>query len=353
MIYLSDYSYFISERHHMLSGDNSLSELASDLTEFVRWQMRHSIKKKKEYDPKKYIYYYRWDYPEITGWFSENGKTFHYPVFLIENGSTVSVKISLGRIVKGRRKEREDSELIRLKGNERASHASKKLKGAGKNHVIYLNTYYLSNRKNKDVREFVMSDDFGKELAGTVGHEFTHAYDSYKIPESVRKRIDVMKKTYKKYRADNGIGKEWVTFANIGNWSGHRFEPDMEFLSKGNNLRTFLYMTLYYMTDTEMRAYIQTFYNQIMNSGGKDLYDSDIYKRYKTVYAVFGQDFGDDVVSRNLDGETIADLSAAYGIKAAEPSLIYKKLRSDICMKLDKYFKKLRKIFYDINILYK
>lgn len=82
MIYLQTYEMFVAESHHMLSGENSLSGLAHDLSEFVQWQMPHSIKKKKEYDNKKYIYY-RWNYDEIINWFAEQDKKFHYPVFLI------------------------------------------------------------------------------------------------------------------------------------------------------------------------------------------------------------------------------------------------------------------------------
>lgn len=50
-------------------------------------------------------------------------------------------------MVKGRRKEHETDELIRTKGNERASHATKKIGKESKNHVIYLNAYYLAKEK--------------------------------------------------------------------------------------------------------------------------------------------------------------------------------------------------------------
>lgn len=351
MIYIKDFDCFINEAHHMLSGDNSLSELAHDLSEFVQWQMSHSINKKKEYDAKKYIYYYRWDYNEIIEWFVKNEKKFHFPVFLIENQSTISVKISLARMVKGRKKEHETMDLIHLKGNERASHATKKLKDSetGKNHVIYLNTYYLAKEKNIDVRKFIMSDDFEKELTGTVRHEFMHAFDSYKISGVKRDNIDLMKKLYKKYRSTNNIGKEWVTFKNIGSWSENKFNADFDMLSEENNLRTFLYMLLYYMTDTEMNAYIQTFYNQVINSDGKDRYDSDIYKRYKVIQTVLEHDFDSKIIKNTINKKFIKDISSVIKIKSDDPVKVYETYKNIVLKKLDKYFVKLHKIFFDIK----
>lgn len=44
-----------------------------------------------------------------------------------------------------------------------------------------------------DVRKFIMSDDFEKELTGTVRHEFMHAFDTYTISTKKREGIDKMK----------------------------------------------------------------------------------------------------------------------------------------------------------------
>lgn len=349
MIYIQTYETFITESHHMLSGENSLSDLAHDLSEFVQWQMSHSIKKKKEYDDKKYIYYYRWDYDEIINWFVEQDKKFHYPIFLIEHGSTISVKISLARMVKGRRKEHETGELIRTKGNERASHATKKTGKESKNHVIYLNAYYLAKEKNMDVRKFIMSDDFEKELTGTVRHEFMHAFDTYTISAKKREGIDKMKKLYKAYRAKYKIGKEWVTFKEIGTWSGKKFTPDIDMLSKDNNLKTFMYMLLYYLTDTEMNAYLQTFYNQVINSDEKDIYSSDIFKRYKIIKTVLETDFDKNVIEKTWDEKTRKAFSEIIKIHA-EPIEYHEKFKKLVSRKLDKYFNKLNKIFFDIKI---
>lgn len=72
-------------------------------------------------------------------------------------------------------------------------------------------------------------------------------------------------------------------------------------LSKDNNLKTFMYMLLYYLTDTEMNAYLQTFYNQVINSEEKDIYSSDIFKRYKIIKTVLETDFDKSVIEKTRD----------------------------------------------------
>ena len=72
MIFVKSYDEFVFEHHHILSDENDLSVLTQDLADFIRWQVTHSTKKKKEYDPKKKILYYQWNYPEIVEWFEKN-----------------------------------------------------------------------------------------------------------------------------------------------------------------------------------------------------------------------------------------------------------------------------------------
>lgn len=70
-------------------------------------------------------------------------------------------------------------------------------------------------------------------------------------------------------------------------------------LSKDNNLKTFMYMLLYYLTDTELNAYLQTFCNQVINSEEKDIYSSDIFKRYKIIKTVLETDFDKSVIEKH------------------------------------------------------
>lgn len=339
----------INEYHHLLSGDNSLDDLSTDLIEFIRYQMTHSIKKKKEYDNKKFIYYYEWIYSEILDWFVENKKEFHYPAFLIDRGSTISLKISIGRMVKGNRNQHNSMDLIRTKGNEKASHIAKKTDDNTKNHVIYFNTYYLSRVKNTDVRKYIMSDDFEESLRGTVKHEFMHAFDSYVISSKETSQHSNMTKIYKKYRADNHIGKDWVLFKDTGEWSGNKYSVDKQMLSKNNNLRTFLYMLLYYMTGKEMRAYMQTFYNQIIISKKADCYNSDIFKRYKIIYAILSTDFEESIIVSTFDKKTKKDFNSVFPKLKGTEIDYWNGFKKMVLQKLDVYFKKLYTILYDLK----
>jgi len=346
------YEYIIEkcivEAHHLLNGDNSLGELAADLVEFLQFQFSHSINKNKEYDNKKFIYYYIWDYNEIVKWFADNKKAFHYPAFLIENNSTICLKISVGRMVKGRKKQHNDIELISLYGNERGSHSTKSIDGNSKNHTIYLNAYLLAKENGMGVREFIMSDKFEKELTGTVRHEFMHAFDSYMIVGQRRAKIDKMKAIYKNYRKNNNIKKNWMKFENCGVWNGSAFAVDEDFMNEGNNLRTFYYILLYYLTDTEMNAYLQTFYNQLVSENSSNPYDSDIYRRYKIIKSILECSFSKDAIQRNFDDMTKNEIGVSFGIKSNDLFVFYEKLRLHLLEIVDRFFVKLHKILFDI-----
>lgn len=339
--------------HHVLSGEESLELLSEDLAEFIRWQMTHSTKKKPVYDKEKFMNCYTWSFNEITEWFNKNNKPFRYPVFLVGRKETISVKISTSRDVKSRRKQHDTMNLISTYGNERASHSSNKNEDKTKNHIIYLNTYYLASKKNKSVIDFIKSDDFKNELNGTIGHELMHAFDNGVLKKELRENIKNMKQIYKKYRADFNIGKEYVTFDIYGKWNGKKFNPDKDVISNPNNLRTFYYMLLYYITTTEMNAYLQTFVNQMIVCGSKNGYDSDIFRRYRFIEQVLNTEFDESIINAVIDERFKKDFSSAIPklasvIRSNDISKIYHKTNDYFNSIITKYITKLNRILYDI-----
>ena len=374
---------FITEAHHLLGGDNSLDLLASDLTDFVRWEMNHTSRKELKYDSKKYTLYYKWGYDEIRKWFDEQGRVFHYPVFLIDEQSKIAVKVSVGRDVRSRRKIHDTAVLLATKGNERGSHLSEKIPKEGvpqetvdareptwaerhghrtdkqdrdpRLHTIYINTYYLSWTKGVDVRSFIRSEDFALELAGTVKHEFMHAFDTYFIKGFERMQINRMKKIYKKYKSDNSIGKDTVTMSVFGKWEGKSFNIDKRYILSENHLRDFFYMLPYYFAKTEMNAYLQTFSNQLSRSPSIDEHDCDIYRRYLAIKRILQCDVGNEATSRLVDGRFVKDftmmfpkLKKCFGSK--DP---YGGMTAWFLELLDKYLHKMHKILYDFRQLRK
>jgi len=338
--------------HHLLGNEQSLDELASDLIRFVRWQMTHSTKKRRLYDGKKYIYYYLWDFNEITGWFSEQGIDFHYPLFLVESGETVSVKLSVARMVKGRRKQHESVGLIKLFGNENASHSVRKNADKINGHTIYVNAAVLSKKEGMDIHGYLKSDKFADRFRGSVCHELMHAFDRIRMPKHTRSHIDAMKRAYKKYRSDFGIGKSIVTLKDFGVWKGKAFKTDSAFLSEPVNVRAFFYMLLYYVTDTEMNAYLQTFANQMLSLRTDDPYESDIYRRYHAIKEILETDFS-GIADRVFDERTVSDFTGLFPkLKGKDISTIYHKLSVMFLEKTEKYIHKMNTILYDIMELY-
>ena len=349
----SDFSKMY-ETHHRLDGEQSLEKISNDIAEFIRYQFKHpSGRKKKLYDAKKYIYYYRWDYDEIVDWFKKNEKIFHYPLFLIENKSTISIKISIGRIVKSRRKQKNEMEILNTKGKERASHLTSKNDDNTKNHIIYLNTYLLSKNKGMDVKQFIETNDFLNELNGTIWHEFMHAFDTYAINKNLRSKIDMMKKTYKKYRKDFKIGKEYVTFKKYCDWDGNKCIINKEVISNPDEIRTFYYMLLYYLTETEMHAYLQTFVNQMIIANSENGYDSDIYRRYAFIRKMIEHEFDYDFLEKVFNKRMREDFSKAIPeltnvMKNDDISIIYQKFQKKLLNIIVGYRHKMNKILYDI-----
>ena len=364
MNYVLTSEKFLLEMHHMLSGKNELGVLTKDIADFVRYQMFHSTKKKKEHDTKKHILYYRWDFPEIAKWFEEQKREFNYPVFLVEAGSTISIKVSVGRLVKGRRHEHKQDELLRTKGNERASHSTKitNKETKSRNHIIYLNTYFLSREYNMEVNQFIKSDAFEKELEGTVRHELMHAYDTYKIPEGKRAQIDLQKKIYKDYRAKHKIGKEYLRFDGYGEWNGNNFVVDENFVNNGEELKTFYFVMLYYLTDTEMHSYLQTFWNQMcITADKKNGYDSEIYKRYHIIKSVLKFDkISNETIARTLDNEFVKGMSQCgpklkttlAKLTKDNQRMVYENVSGLFLRIVEEYIKKLNKLLYDISEMY-
>lgn len=350
---IKSFSRYISEHHHLIGGENSLDDLAIDLVKFIRWKMKHTSARDKQYDPKKYTLFYRWDFQEITEWFASNGEMFHYPVFLTENGSTISVKVSVARLVKGRRKEHDSDRLTKTFGNERASHATKKLNKSGsRNHVIYINAYHLSREAGKEPREFIESPEFEHEMRGTVKHEFMHAYDTYRINGAERESIDLIKKTYKDYRKANSIGKEEVTLKPFGRLSGNNIEIDTEYTD--SHLRDFWYIMLYYVAKTEMNAYLQTFSNQMSAVEDLDPYGSDIYRRYVTIKRVLQHEPSETAVSEMADDRFRKDFVSMFpktrkAFAENDQSRAYRKLADIFIDLVDKYLHKMHTILYDIR----
>lgn len=339
--------------HHVLSGDKSLDTLGEDIADFVRWEMSHPKRKKPIYDGKKFMNCLVWSFNEITEWFKDNGKVFRYPLFLVERKETISVKISLSRDVKSRRKQHDTMKLLSTYGNERASHSSSKNEDETKNHIIYLNTYHLASKKGMGILEFIKSDDFKNELKGTIGHELMHAFDNGVLPKKEKDGIKTMKRIYKKYRADFGIGKEYVTFDIYGKWNGSRFIPSKDIISDPKNLRTFYYMLLYYVTRSEMDAYLQTFVNQMIVCGSSDGYDSDIYRRYHLIKNMLDTEFAENVTNSMIDERFKKDFSIAIPELASvmrnnDISKIYHKMNDYFNSMVSKYITKLNRILYDI-----
>ena len=348
-----EHIYEAMKIHHVLSGDKSLDALSEDLAEFIRWEMTHPKRRKMIYDKKKFINCYMWTFSEITEWFNKNKKPFRYPIFLVERKETISVKISLSRDVKSRRKQHNSMELLSTYGNERASHLKNKNEDKTGNHVIYLNTYYLASKKGVSVLDFIKSDDFKNELNGTIGHELMHAFDNGIMKKEAREGVKTMKRIYKDYRADFNIGKEYVTFDVYGKWNGKKFNPDKDVINNPQNLRTFYYMLLYYITTTEMNAYLQTFVNQMIVCGSKDGYDSDIYRRYHFIDLVLNTEFDESIISGMIDDRFRKDFSKAIPklssvMKNNDISLIYRKMNDYFSSFTTKYIKKLNRILYDI-----
>lgn len=351
MLFVKSYDEFVLEHHHILSGENDLSVLTQDLADFIRWQVTHSTKKKKEYDQKKKILYYQWNYPEIVEWFEKEKRKFNYPLFLVEKRSTISVKISVGRLVKGRRNQHDDLKTISLKGNERASHSSKFIdkKQGNKNHTIYLNTYFLSKENKQEVLDFIKSDRFLTELEGTVRHELMHAYDTYKMPKAQRDAVDKMKKVYKQYRADFEIGKSYLKFDGYGEWNGKQFTPNNDFINEGNNHKTFYYICLYYLAKTEMHSYLQTFCNQIQATDKSSPFLSDIYKRYQTIQKLLVMD--KDSEAKFVDDSFKKDFGSLYPkLKPTDDnSKFLSKLNLLFLEEVEKEIKKFHKLFFDLK----
>ena len=339
----------VGKIHHLLGNEHSLDELASDLIHFVRWQMTHSTKKKKIYDGKKYVYYYMWDFDEITEWFSEQGTDFHYPMFLVENRETLSVKLSVARMVKGRKKQHESGRLIKSFGNENASHSVRKNADKSNDHIIYVNAAVLSKKEGMDLHRYLKSGSFANKFRGSVCHELMHAFDRTKMPKQQRDGIRAMKKTYKRYRSDFRIGKSFVTFRDFGAWQGERFETDKKFLSDPKNVRAFFYMLLYYMTDSEMNAYLQTFANQLLTLHASDPYESDIYKRYRIIKEILKTDFG-GIADRVFDERAVSDFTGLFPkLKGKDISSIYRILTEYFSDKTERYIYKMNRVLYDIK----
>lgn len=337
----------VGKIHHLLGNEQSLDELAYDLIHFVRWQMTHSTKKKKIYDERKYVNYYLWSFNEITKWFSEQGIVFHYPLFLVESKETISLKMSVERMVKGRRKQHDATRLVNLFGNENASHTVKK-----HDHIIYVNVAVLSKREGMDIHRYIESNKFTDKFKGSVCHELMHAFDKIKMPKSVRKHITAMKDTYKKYRMDFRIGKSFVAFSEYGKWNGDTFERNDVFLSDTQNIRTFFYMLLYYVTDTEMNAYLQTFANQMLSQCTGDPYESEIYRRYHTINEVLKTDFS-GIADAAFDKRFVDDFTKLFPkLKNRDISSIYHKLSGMFLEKTEKYIHKMNTILYDIREFY-
>lgn len=363
---------FVTEAHHLLGGDNSLDALAADITEFVRWEMTHSSKKKIHYDDKKFVLYYIWGYKDISEWFDKQHKVFHYPVFLIDAQSTINVKISIGRDVRSRRKMHDTPNLLATKGNEKGSHKTQKLEEPSQesaerwsdthilydtskpktdsySHTIYMNTYRLAWEAGMDVAKYIKSKLFEQELAGTVKHEFMHAFDTYFIKGFERRHIDRMKKIYKKYRKDNNITKPTVTMSVFGKWNGRNFAVDKDYLFSENHLRDFFYMLPYYFAKTEMNAYLQTFSNQLSISQSISEYDCDIYKRYVAIKRILQTSVPDEIANKLFDKKFISDFTLMFQ-KLKKPLLSnnkYDGVSSYFITELDKYLHKMHKILFD------
>lgn len=337
----------VGKIHHLLGNEHSLDELASDLIRFVRWQMTHSTKKKKIYDERKYVNYYLWSFNEITKWFSEQGIVFHYPHFLVESKETISLKMSVERIVKGRRKQHDATRLVNLFGNENASHTVKK-----RDHIIYVNAAVLSKREGMDIHRYIESDKFADKFKSSVCHELMHAFDRIRMPKRTRSHIDAMKRAYKKYRSDFGIGKSIVTLRDFGVWKGKAFKTDLVFLSEPKSVRAFFYMLLYYVTDTEMNAYLQTFANQMLSQCTGNPYESEIYRRYHTINEVLKTDFS-GIADAAFDKRFVDDFTKLFPkLKNRDISSIYHKLSGMFLEKTEKYIYKMNTILYDIREFY-
>lgn len=353
MLFVKSYNEFVLEHHHILSGENDLSVLTQNLADFIRWQVTHSTKKKKEYDPKKKILYYQWNYSEIVEWFEKEKRKFNYPLFLVEKRSTISVKISVGRLVKGRRNQHDVLKEISLKGNERASHTSKTIskKQGNKNHTIYLNTYFLARKNKQEVLDFIKSDLFLSELEGTVRHELMHAYDTYKMPKVQRDIVVKMKKVYKQYKANFEIGKACLKFDGYGEWNDKQFVPNQDFINEGNNHKTFYYICLYYLTKTEMHSYLQTFCNQIQITDKSSPFLSNIYKRYQTIRNLLLLD--KDVEANFVDDSFRKDFGSIYPkLKTTnDNSKFLSKLNLLFLEEVEREIKKFHKLFYDIKAM--
>lgn len=337
----------VGKIHHLLGNEQSLDELASDLIHFVRWQMTHSTKKKKIYDERKYVNYYLWGFNEITKWFSEQGIVFHYPRFLVESKETISLKMSVERMVKGRRKQHDATRLVNLFGNENASHTVKK-----RDHIIYVNVAVLSKREGMDIHRYIESDKFADKFKGSVCHELMHAFDRIRMPKRTMSHIDAMKRAYKKYRSDFGIGKSIVTLRDFGVLKGKAFKTDLVFLSDPKSVRAFFYMLLYYVTDTEMNAYLQTFANQMFSQCTGNPYESEIYRRYHTINEVLKTDFS-GIADAAFDKRFVDDFTKLFPkLKNRDISSIYHKLSGMFLEKTEKYIHKMNTILYDIREFY-
>lgn len=346
---MNDRLEFLVEAHHLLGGDNSLDALAVDIGDFVKWQVTHSTKKKLQYDKKKFINYYYWNYNDITAWFKEQKREFHYPVFLIDVQSTIGVKISVGRDIRSRRLMHDQTHILSTMGNEHGSHKTVRLGGDSREHIIYINTYRLAYECRMSVGEFIASTFFDQELAGTVKHEFMHAYDTYFIKGFERMQINRMKKIYKAYRKANGIDKKTVTLGAFGSWSGKTYNVDKDYLLSENHLRDFLYMLPYYFAKTEMNAYLQTFSNQLSVSSTVSEYDCDIYKRYISIKRILQTNIDEATAEKLLDEKFVSDFTIMFP-KLKKPLGVdrsYKKMCEYLIDVLDKYLHKMHKILYD------
>lgn len=335
----------LQKTHHLLGGENSLDMFASDLVLFVRWQMTHSTRKKLLYDKKKFVTYYLWDDGYIKSWFAEQGLVLHTPQFLTESGDCVGVKLSVGRMVKGRRHQRDCTRLVNMFGNENASHTV--IRKDGKNtHTIYVNAAVLSRKVGMGLYDYIRSDRFVEVFKGSACHELMHVFDKIRMPKKKRKFINEMKKTYKGYRSDFGIGKEFVTFEKYGDWNCGKFKVDVDVVRNPDHLRTFFYMLLYYLTDTEMNAYLQTFANQL----NVCVWNSGTYRRYYVIREMLKMDFG-GIIDEVIDDRFVSDFTHLYPkLKNKDTSLIYHRLRKMFLKKVEHQLYRMNRIGCDVCI---